>query len=67
MITKLSMNELKRKSLSEFKKSDKNKAIVVLDNIRSMHNIGSIFRTSDAFLLNQYIYAELQLNRHIGK
>jgi len=51
MITKLSMNELKRKSLSEFKKSDKNKAIVVLDNIRSMHNIGSIFRTSDAFLI----------------
>jgi 23S rRNA (guanosine2251-2'-O)-methyltransferase len=45
------MDELKRKSVSEFKKSDKIPIIVVLDNIRSMHNVGSVFRTADAFLV----------------
>ena len=48
---KLSMDELGRKSVQEFKKADKNAIIVVLDNIRSMHNVGSVFRTSDAFLI----------------
>ncbi len=48
---KLSMNELNRKSVEEFKQSQKKKIIVVLDNIRSMHNVGSVFRTSDAFLI----------------
>ncbi|OIQ97955.1 tRNA (guanosine(18)-2'-O)-methyltransferase [mine drainage metagenome] len=48
---KLSMDELGRKSVEEFKQADKNKIIVVLDNIRSMHNVGSVFRTSDAFLI----------------
>jgi 23S rRNA (guanosine2251-2'-O)-methyltransferase len=48
---KLDMNELNRKSVEEFKRSDKNKIIVVLDNIRSQHNIGSVFRTCDAFLV----------------
>ncbi len=48
---KLSMNELGRKSVSAFKQAEKNKIIVVLDNIRSMHNVGSVFRTSDAFLI----------------
>ena len=48
---KLSMDELGRKSVQEFKQADKNKIIVVLDNIRSMHNVGSVFRTSDAFLI----------------
>ena len=48
---KLSMDELGRKSVAEFKQSEKNKVIVVLDNIRSMHNVGSVFRTSDAFLI----------------
>lgn len=45
------MNELNRKSVEEFKQSQKKKIIVVLDNIRSMHNVGSVFRTSDAFLI----------------
>jgi tRNA G18 (ribose-2'-O)-methylase SpoU len=45
------MNELGRKSVSAFKQAEKNKIIVVLDNIRSMHNVGSVFRTSDAFLI----------------
>ena len=48
---KLSMDELHRKSVDEFKQSDKLPLIVVLDNVRSLHNIGSIFRTCDAFLL----------------
>ena len=48
---KLSMDELERKSVAEFKHAEKNKIIVVLDNIRSMHNVGSVFRTADAFLI----------------
>jgi 23S rRNA (guanosine2251-2'-O)-methyltransferase len=48
---KLSMDELNRMSVEEFKLSKKKKIIVVLDNIRSMHNVGSVFRTSDAFLI----------------
>ena len=45
------MDELNRKSVSEFKASEKIPVIAVLDNIRSMHNVGSVFRTADAFLL----------------
>jgi len=45
------MDELGRKTVDEFKQSEKTPVIVVLDNIRSMHNVGSVFRTSDAFLL----------------
>ena len=45
------MDELGRKSVEEFKQAEKNKIVVVLDNIRSMHNVGSVFRTSDAFLI----------------
>ncbi|WP_298297175.1 RNA methyltransferase [Hydrotalea sp.] len=45
------MDTLGRKSVQEFKASPKHPIIVVLDNIRSMHNVGSIFRTCDAFLL----------------
>ena len=48
---KLSMDELGRKTVEEFKQADKTKLIVVLDNIRSMHNVGSVFRTADAFLI----------------
>ncbi len=48
---KLSMTELGRKSVKEFKESDKLPVIVVLENIRSAYNVGSVFRTSDAFLI----------------
>lgn len=48
---KLSMDELNRKSVDEFKNAEKNKVIVILENIRSMQNVGSVFRTADAFLI----------------
>ena len=48
---KLSMDELCRKSVEEFKQALKKPVIGVLDNIRSMHNVGSVFRTADAFLI----------------
>ncbi|BFG70137.1 RNA methyltransferase [Sediminibacterium sp. KACHI17] len=48
---KLSMDELGRKSVSDFKEADKHRLMLVLDNIRSMHNVGSVFRSADAFLV----------------
>lgn len=45
------MDELGRKSIEEFKEAAKTPIIAVLDNIRSMHNVGSVFRTADAFLI----------------
>ena len=51
VIRKLSMDELNRKSVEEFKLSEKIPVIVVLENIRSAYNVGSVFRTADAFLL----------------
>ncbi|MEO8771995.1 MAG: RNA methyltransferase [Ferruginibacter sp.] len=48
---KLSMEELNRKTVAEFKRSEKTPVIAVLENIRSAYNVGSVFRTSDAFLL----------------
>lgn len=50
---KLKLEELGRISVEEFKESDKIPVVVILDNIRSMHNIGSVFRTSDAFLIEK--------------
>jgi len=52
---KLRNTELNRKTIEEFKKSKKTSAIVILDNIRSVHNVGSIFRTSDSFLIEKII------------
>ncbi len=48
---KLSMQELNRMTTEEFKRSEKTPVIAVLENIRSAYNVGSVFRTSDAFLL----------------
>lgn len=45
------MEELGRKSVDEFRQSDKMPIIIVLENIRSAYNVGSVFRTSDAFLI----------------
>lgn len=46
---KLKITELNRISAEEFKQAEKLPLVVVLDNVRSLHNIGSVFRTSDAF------------------
>ena len=48
---KLKLDELNRVSVEEFKDQKKLPIVVVLDNVRSMHNVGSIFRTSDALAL----------------
>jgi 23S rRNA (guanosine2251-2'-O)-methyltransferase len=47
---KLRMDELPRKSKTEFQDATKLPVILLLENIRSMHNVGSVFRTADAFL-----------------
>ena len=50
---KLKNSELGRKTVEEFKQTNKTPIIVVLDNIRSLNNVGSVFRTSDAFLIEK--------------
>ena len=50
---KLKLDELNRASVAEFKAMEKFPVAVVLDNVRSMHNIGSIFRTADGFAVEQ--------------
>lgn len=52
-MSKLKLDELKRATVDEFKKQDKLPVTVVLDSVRSMHNVGSIFRTSDGFAVEQ--------------
>ena len=53
MREKLSMQQLGRISIDEYKSSEKSPLIIIADNVRSMHNVGSIFRTSDAFLVEK--------------
>jgi 23S rRNA (guanosine2251-2'-O)-methyltransferase len=50
---KLKLEELNRVTVAEFKGQDKLPVAVVLDNVRSMHNIGSVFRTADGFAVEQ--------------
>lgn len=53
MKRKLQNNELNRLDVSEFKNAGKTPVILILDNIRSLNNIGSVFRTADAFLVKK--------------
>lgn len=55
MSEKLKNEELNRLSLDEFKSAKKQPLVVVLDNVRSLNNVGSAFRTSDAFLIEELI------------
>ena len=52
---KLEVTELNRISAEEFKVVNKLPLVVVLDNVRSLHNVGSVFRTSDAFLVEKIV------------
>ncbi|MFC6996041.1 RNA methyltransferase [Rufibacter roseus] len=47
------MDELQRDSLEDFKNKQKNPLVLVLDNVRSLHNVGSAFRTADAFAVEK--------------
>lgn len=50
---KLKNEELDRLDVASFKKADKTPVVIILDNIRSLNNIGSVFRTADAFLIEK--------------
>jgi tRNA G18 (ribose-2'-O)-methylase SpoU len=50
---KLLNNELGRKSVDQFRSSEKSPFVIILDNVRSQSNVGSIFRTADAFLIEK--------------
>lgn len=53
MTEKLSNEALNRLSISEFKNAQKQPVVLLLDNVRSLHNVGSAFRTADAFLIEE--------------
>ena len=50
---KLTIEELERKSVEEFKGAEKLPLVLVLDNVRSLHNVGSVFRNADAFAVEK--------------
>ena len=52
---KLTMQELNRLPVADFKATPKSPVVLVLDNVRSLHNVGAVFRTADAFAL-EHIY-----------
>ena len=52
---KLKLDELERSSVAEFIRKDKVPIVVVLDNIRSAHNVGSVFRTADGFGIEKIV------------
>ncbi len=52
---KLKNEELERLTVKEFKTAEKIPLIIVLDNVRSLHNVGSIFRTADAFRVSRVV------------
>ena len=56
---KLKLDELNRVGVDEFKEQEKLPVIVVLDNVRSMHNIGSVFRTADGFAIEKLYLCEI--------
>lgn len=52
---KLKLDDLNRVSVEEFKEQEKLPVVVVLDNVRSMHNVGSVFRTGDGFAIERVV------------
>ena len=55
MTKKLKLEELGRIDIETFKKTEKIPLVIILDNVRSMHNVGAIFRTADAFLIEKIV------------
>ncbi len=53
MSKKILNSELNRKTIEDFKRSEKTPLIIILDDVRSLNNIGSVFRTADAFLVEK--------------
>jgi tRNA G18 (ribose-2'-O)-methylase SpoU len=67
---KLENKELERKSITAFKEAEKTPIIIILDDIRSLHNIGSVFRTADAFLIEKIVLCGITAtppNKEINK
>ncbi len=67
---KLKNEELQRKTIDEFQQSEKAPFVIVLDNVRSLMNIGSVFRTSDAFMVESVYLcgiAGIPPNKEISK
>ena len=52
---KLKLEELGRIDIETFKQTEKIPLVMVLDNVRSMHNVGAVFRTADAFIVNKIV------------
>jgi 23S rRNA (guanosine2251-2'-O)-methyltransferase len=52
---KLKLDDLNRVAVEEFKQQEKLPVVVILDNVRSMHNVGSVFRTSDGFSIEMVV------------
>lgn len=70
LMRKLSMDELNRKSSQEFTQSKKFPVVAVLENVRSAYNVGSVFRTADAFLIEEVIligYTAVPPHKEIAK
>jgi len=59
---KLKLDDLNRVSVAEFKEQDKLPVVVVLDNVRSMHNVGSVFRTGDGFAVEKIALCGITAN-----
>lgn len=55
MVKKLKLEELGRIDVETFKQTSKTPIVIVLDDVRSMHNVGAIFRTADAFLVEKIL------------
>lgn len=67
MTKKLKLEELGRIDVETFKRTAKIPLVVILDSVRSMHNVGAIFRTGDAFLIEKVVLAESRLNHLIAR